>query len=118
MVLESFSYVFCESVISSNRLEGAGRGGAEMNGHMKRLVEVLSRPNLSDFYPFLGGLHLQGLTKKFEEATAQICGALEEILRERRRGGDSTMPAADFLDALLMLCWLKDLQMLRLITCS
>ncbi|XP_052173770.1 probable (S)-N-methylcoclaurine 3'-hydroxylase isozyme 2 [Diospyros lotus] len=83
------------------RLEGAGRGGAEINGHMKRLVEVLSRPNLSDFYPFLGGLDLQGLTKKFEGAAAQIFGAWEEILRERRRGGDSKMPATDFLDALL-----------------
>ncbi|MCD7447599.1 hypothetical protein HAX54_032217 [Datura stramonium] len=76
------------------------------DGGMRNLVrgiaEVASAPNISDFYPTLGKLDLQGLRKKSRDLVTKVCSNWEPILEERRNsreGGSSSQQ--DFLEILL-----------------
>lgn len=76
--------------------------GGMMKGFIRSLMEVASTPNLSDFYPFLQRLDLQGLRKRSMELGMRIGSMWEPIIEERREircsGGSSQQ---DFLDTLL-----------------
>ncbi|KAA8533764.1 hypothetical protein F0562_031281 [Nyssa sinensis] len=78
-----------------------GQGGG-MSGLIRRIMELWTSPNISDLYPILGRLDLQGLSRKAEECCGKICAAWQGIIRERRErhDGDSRMQR-DFLDVLL-----------------
>ncbi|XP_057513888.1 probable (S)-N-methylcoclaurine 3'-hydroxylase isozyme 2 [Actinidia eriantha] len=76
--------------------------GDGMKGLVGRIMELYGAPNLSDFYPILEGLDLQGLKKKAFEVTGKIFAMWEPIIeerRERRRSNGSSQ--IDFLDSLL-----------------
>nr|GMD80014.1 probable (S)-N-methylcoclaurine 3'-hydroxylase isozyme 2 [Ipomoea batatas] len=76
--------------------------GGEIKGFIRSVMEVASAPNLSDFYPFLQRLDLQGLRKRALGLGMRIRSMWEPIIEERREircGGGSVQQ--DFLDALL-----------------
>ncbi|XP_059655805.1 probable (S)-N-methylcoclaurine 3'-hydroxylase isozyme 2 [Cornus florida] len=84
-----------------------------LDGGMKDLVreimEVSSAPNLSDFYPILGALDLQGLRKKSLELFGKVCAVWEPVIEERRdqrRGGASSQK--DLLDTLIDTAFTND----------
>ncbi|TMW81576.1 hypothetical protein EJD97_008836 [Solanum chilense] len=69
---------------------------------VRGIVEVLSAPNISDLYPVLGKLDLQGLQKKSIHLVTKLCSNWEPILEERnnsREKGSSSQH--DFLETLL-----------------
>lgn len=74
----------------------------KMKGLLRTIFEVVSTPNLADFYPIFGALDLQGLNKKSKELFMRICALWEPIIEERRARKTSKISRQeDFLDALL-----------------
>ncbi|XP_052179187.1 probable (S)-N-methylcoclaurine 3'-hydroxylase isozyme 2 [Diospyros lotus] len=106
LVLATVFNVFGSVSFSKDEIlsfEEAARGGGK-DGLVRRFVDLLSKPNVSDLYPFLGGLDLQGLSRKIDEVAGQVFGIWEGVLRERRDGGGgggASWTPADFLDVLL-----------------
>ncbi|XP_031269413.1 (S)-N-methylcoclaurine 3'-hydroxylase isozyme 2-like [Pistacia vera] len=79
---------------------GESRG---MSGLVRDMMELWTAPNISDLFPILSGLDLQGLRKKADECVKKMCGIWDSTIKERRerRGGDHQSNHRDFLDALL-----------------
>ncbi|GMN32330.1 hypothetical protein TIFTF001_003621 [Ficus carica] len=73
-----------------------------MSGVLRSVMEVVAAPNLSDLYPLLGQLDLQGLRKKSMEIYKKFCTMFEATIKERReRNRGDTQSQKDFLDALI-----------------
>ncbi|XP_059643857.1 probable (S)-N-methylcoclaurine 3'-hydroxylase isozyme 2 [Cornus florida] len=73
-----------------------------MKGLVGKYVELISAPNLPDFYPILGALDLQGLNKKAKEVFVRICETWEPIIEDRREGRKGNASSQkDFLDVLI-----------------
>ncbi|GMN32338.1 hypothetical protein TIFTF001_003623 [Ficus carica] len=73
------------------------------SGVFRTIMEFAALTNVSDLYPILGPLDLQGLKKKATGIYHQCCAMLEAIIKERRekRRFDSTPSQQDFLDVLI-----------------
>ncbi|KAL3523030.1 hypothetical protein ACH5RR_015864 [Cinchona calisaya] len=72
--------------------------------NMREIVELYASPNISDFYPILSRLDLQGLKKKVDECVKIVHGAWEGILRDKRAKKafrDSSNNNKDLMDVLL-----------------
>ncbi|XP_057950581.1 probable (S)-N-methylcoclaurine 3'-hydroxylase isozyme 2 [Malania oleifera] len=80
---------------------GEGEEGG-MSGVIRKLMELCTAPNVSDLYPILGRLDLQGLRREADRYSKKLCGVWESIIRERSEGeeGDGKRKR-DFLDVLL-----------------
>ncbi|CAI9775739.1 unnamed protein product [Fraxinus pennsylvanica] len=72
-----------------------------MKGIIRAYVEVLAAPNLSDFYPILSKLDLQGIRRKLAVLIVKIRAVWEAIIEERRNGRNKSSTSQDFLDTLL-----------------
>ncbi|XP_022848854.1 corytuberine synthase-like [Olea europaea var. sylvestris] len=72
-----------------------------MKGIIREYVDALSAPNLSDFYPILSKLDLQGIRRKAAVLIAKICAVWGPIIEERRNGRIYSSTSQDFLDTLL-----------------
>nr|POE67440.1 (s)-n-methylcoclaurine 3'-hydroxylase isozyme 1 [Quercus suber] len=98
------------------REKGEGNGGTirhngslkdeSMGGGLKELIrklmEVCSAPNVSDFFPILGGFDLQGQTKKALDLIGRISFTWADIIKERReRKGSIVSQEQDFLDVMI-----------------
>ena len=69
---------------------------------MTKLMEVCSAPNVSDFFPILGGFDLQGQTKKTLDLIGRISFTGADIIKERReRKGSIVLKEQDFLDVMI-----------------
>ncbi|RVW16404.1 Corytuberine synthase [Vitis vinifera] len=75
---------------------------ARMLGCVKKTVDVMSTPNLADYYPILRGLDLQRLQKKSRDSFVELFSLWQPIVKERReRKGSHATRQHDFLDALI-----------------
>ncbi|KAL2543638.1 Cytochrome [Forsythia ovata] len=72
-----------------------------MKGLIRALMEVAAAPNLSDFYPFLSKLDLQGIRRKSAVLMEKMQALWEPIIEERRKGRNNSSIHQDFLDSLL-----------------
>ncbi|XP_059639221.1 probable (S)-N-methylcoclaurine 3'-hydroxylase isozyme 2 [Cornus florida] len=77
-----------------------------VDGGMKALldkyVEVIGALNVSDLYPILGALDLQGINKKTMEVFMSICAMWEPIIKDKRQGSRGNASSqTDFLGALI-----------------
>jgi cytochrome P450 len=79
-----------------------------MSSVLKDIARLASTPNISDFFPILGPLDLQGLRKKTMELHRRSFNMCEAIIQERREGGEGKRDGPDasrrrdFLDALIL----------------
>ncbi|XP_015896293.3 (S)-N-methylcoclaurine 3'-hydroxylase isozyme 1 [Ziziphus jujuba] len=85
-------------------LEDESENG-EINRLVRNVVELVSTPNISDIYPLLAPLDIQGLRKKALEQHEKSNKMWKEIIKERKeirksRIGDSTHQH-DLLDAII-----------------
>ena len=75
---------------------------ARMLGCVKKTVDVMSTPNLADYYPILRGLDLQRLQKKSMDSFVELFSLWQPIVKERReRKRSHATSQHDFLDALI-----------------
>lgn len=79
--------------------------GAEFRQVVVEMTELLGKPNLSDFYPWLAGLDLQGIEKKMKGFAKRLDRIFEMMIDERLEmkmdGHDEQIK--DLLQALLQL---------------
>ncbi|XP_022849722.1 corytuberine synthase-like [Olea europaea var. sylvestris] len=72
-----------------------------MKGIIRAAMEVAAAPNLSDFYPFLSKLDIQGIRRKAAILMAKFCAVWEPIIEHRRKERNNSSTHQDFLDILL-----------------
>ncbi|KAL3499405.1 hypothetical protein ACH5RR_038498 [Cinchona calisaya] len=75
--------------------------GGLVKGLLKRLTEIVSAPNVSDFYPVLSILDLQGLRKKSKELAHRVQAIWDPIIEEKRKGVADSLRSQDFVDSLI-----------------
>ena len=98
-VFNVLSNVLLSSDFISLKDESVGGGLKEL---IRKLMEVCSAPNVSDFFPILGGFDLQGQTKKTLDLIGRISFTWADIIKERReRKGSSVLQEQDFLDVMI-----------------
>ncbi|XP_038687862.1 probable (S)-N-methylcoclaurine 3'-hydroxylase isozyme 2 [Tripterygium wilfordii] len=83
--------------------ENDGCEGKELKALVRTIMEIAMSPNISDFYPILSGLDLQGIKRKGKELGEQINAYWTAIIRERKEAKEnsSSRDGRDFLDALI-----------------
>lgn len=100
--------------VITSMLWGGTVGGADVGAEFRRVVgeitELLGKPNLSDFFPGLAWLDLQGLKKQMKEVVVKLEVVLEKMIEEQMeekgRGGaegGKLGKASNFLQVLLKL---------------
>ncbi|XP_065622747.1 LOW QUALITY PROTEIN: (S)-N-methylcoclaurine 3'-hydroxylase isozyme 1-like [Quercus suber] len=98
-VFNMLSNVLLSSDFISLKDESMGGGLKEL---IRKLMEVCSAPNVSDFFPILGGFDLQGQTKKALDLIGRISFTWADIIKERReRKGSIVSQEQDFLDVMI-----------------
>ncbi|XP_038687863.1 (S)-N-methylcoclaurine 3'-hydroxylase isozyme 1-like [Tripterygium wilfordii] len=77
--------------------------GEEMKALVRTVMETAISPNISDFYPILSGLDLQGIRRKSKKVGEQINAYWAAIIKERKEAKEnsSSRDGRDFLDALI-----------------
>ncbi|XP_057950578.1 probable (S)-N-methylcoclaurine 3'-hydroxylase isozyme 2 [Malania oleifera] len=88
------------NIIFSKDLTNLERRGAgeEFEELIKRFLELISLPNISDLYPILGRWDIQGIQKKGLEIFRRMSTIWNNIVKERRQGKASR--SRDLMDAL------------------
>lgn len=76
-----------------------GFGENPMARILRGILECFVAPNLSDLYPILGPLDVQGLRRKYMKCSKEMWGIWEPIVRERRVMKE--LRNQDFLDILI-----------------
>ncbi|MCD7459666.1 hypothetical protein HAX54_041583 [Datura stramonium] len=86
--------------------------GSEFRHVVTEMTELLGTPNLSDFYPGLAWLDLQGVTKKMRVLATRFDKIFESMIDQRqkldRNGGMGTGVGQESKDFLQVLLKLKD----------
>ncbi|OMO80887.1 Cytochrome P450 [Corchorus olitorius] len=94
--------------------EGDARAsiGAEFRHAISEVTEILGLPNVSDFFPVLAPLDLQGLMKRMGKPVEKLNGIIEKIIDQRLKleqsQSGSTSSTGEFKDFLQFLIRLKD----------
>ncbi|OMP02204.1 Cytochrome P450 [Corchorus capsularis] len=94
--------------------EGDARAsiGAEFRHAISEVTEILGLPNVSDFFPVLAPLDLQGLMKRMGKPVEKLNGIIEKIIDQRLKleqsESGSTSSTGEFKDFLQFLIQLKD----------
>ncbi|KAL3499406.1 hypothetical protein ACH5RR_038499 [Cinchona calisaya] len=76
------------------------RGDGGVKSLVRKIMEVATAPNVSDFYPILSKFDLRGLKRKSVDLEIKIRAVWEPIIEERRLKGVPLIQK-DFLDILL-----------------
>ncbi|XVF13298.1 hypothetical protein REPUB_Repub08aG0196800 [Reevesia pubescens] len=91
--------------------EGKARAslGAEFRQVISEVTEILGLPNISDFFPALAPLDLQGMVKRMEKPVAKLNGIIDKIIDQRLKvDKESGKTPGEFKDFLQYLFQLKD----------
>ncbi|VAH24276.1 unnamed protein product [Triticum turgidum subsp. durum] len=99
-VLNLVSSSFC----SVDVVDMGGQSAQGVRKLVEDLIEVIAKPNVSDLFPFLGPLDLQGWRRWTEIRFEKIFLILDGIIDRRMAAANaSTEKQGDFLDSLLEL---------------
>ncbi|KAH6818092.1 cytochrome P450 [Perilla frutescens var. frutescens] len=93
------------SMLWGGTIQGDGRAGvgAEFRQVVGEITELLGKPNVSDFFPGLAWLDLQGLKKQMKVVIVKLEQIFERIIEERLRNEGSIGSNSNFLEVLLQL---------------
>ncbi|KAK6245685.1 hypothetical protein SCA6_008775 [Theobroma cacao] len=97
------------SMLWGGTVEGDARAslGAEFRHVISEVTEIFGLPNISDFFPVLAPLDLQGLIKRTGKSVEKLNGIVDKIIDQRlkveRESGSTTVEFKDFLQFLLQL---------------
>ncbi|PIN13796.1 Cytochrome P450 CYP2 subfamily [Handroanthus impetiginosus] len=68
---------------------------------IEEALEVAALPNLGDYFPFMGVLDLQGLTRRMKELSKIFDGFLERIIDDHARKREEKKEDQDFVDTMM-----------------
>ncbi|XP_031493599.1 probable (S)-N-methylcoclaurine 3'-hydroxylase isozyme 2 [Nymphaea colorata] len=92
------------SCIFSEDAEAALGSVTKMKGLTRKLIGFVTKPNVSDYFPVVAGIDIQGIRRKSRAYTLQVYEVWEGILakrKEQRGDGAVMVKDNDFLDVLL-----------------
>ncbi|CAK7337212.1 unnamed protein product [Dovyalis caffra] len=90
--------------LSKDLIDFEGGESERVSVLVREMMELFTALNVSDLYPILGGLDLQGLSRKTNECVGKLRDLWESIIKERRESKDADSCSSnhkDFLDVLL-----------------
>ncbi|KAK8520860.1 hypothetical protein V6N12_004786 [Hibiscus sabdariffa] len=89
--------------------QASARLGAEFRQGISEITELLGVPNISDFFPVLAPLDLQGVMKRMKKPMDKLNAIFENIIEQRlEESGSSSASAMEFKDFVQFLLQLKD----------
>lgn len=101
------------SMLWGGTIEGKERAiiGAEFKQAVSEMTQLLGNPNVSDFFPWLAWLDLQGMRKEMKVVAAKFDRIFDRIIEQRTQidaaevsaAGDGSKKSRDFLQVLLQL---------------
>ncbi|KAG8382382.1 hypothetical protein BUALT_Bualt05G0071600 [Buddleja alternifolia] len=94
--------------------DGSERLGAEFRTTITKLVDLLGKPNISDFYPVLAGLDIEGVRKEMEIHVQTVDKILDTVISKHKKklsGEIKNEGKKDFLQILLELNESQDSEM-------
>ncbi|KAM0045115.1 putative cytochrome P450 [Helianthus debilis subsp. tardiflorus] len=102
---------------SANKGAKDGHLGVELQTVVSRIVELLGKPNMSDYFPSLAWFDLQGVERDMKAQLKKIDRILERIIDDRIKSNTKRLENGkkDFLQILLDLKDQKDATSLNLI---
>ncbi|KAL6576025.1 hypothetical protein OROHE_000496 [Orobanche hederae] len=68
---------------------------------IEETLQVVAVPNLGDFFPFMGVLDLQGLTRRMKELSGTFDGFLERIIDDHVLNKEERKETPDFVDTMM-----------------
>ncbi|KAA8546879.1 hypothetical protein F0562_003308 [Nyssa sinensis] len=68
---------------------------------IKEVMQLGALPNLGDYFPYLGTLDFQGLTKRMKAVSKVLDGFFEKIIDEHVQARDQEGQTKDFVDIML-----------------
>ncbi|CAA0806406.1 Flavonoid 3-monooxygenase [Striga hermonthica] len=68
---------------------------------IEETLQVAALPNLGDFFPFMGAVDLQGLTRRMKELSRVFDGFLERIIDDHVASKGEGKEAGDFVDTMM-----------------
>ncbi|XP_022864424.1 cytochrome P450 76C1-like [Olea europaea var. sylvestris] len=84
-----------------------GHKRAEFRKVASKVVDLIGKPNISDFFPVLARFDIQGIAKEMKNCLAHIDGILDNVINEHMKtdssGGEEDNRKNDFLQILLEL---------------
>ncbi|CAK7337209.1 unnamed protein product [Dovyalis caffra] len=102
-----YSFKVLANIYFSKDIIDIDQGGRRVFELVRKIMGLFTTLNISDLYPILGSLDLQGLSRKSNECSIRIQELWENLIKERREGrkdageDDDLSKGKDFLDALL-----------------
>ncbi|XVF52691.1 hypothetical protein PTKIN_Ptkin05aG0038800 [Pterospermum kingtungense] len=97
------------SMLWGGTFEGDARAslGAEFRHVISEITEILGLPNVSDFFPVLAPLDLQGIVKRMRKPVEKLNGIIDKIIDQRlkvdKESGNTSGEFKDFLQFLIQL---------------
>lgn len=91
-------------MMGEDLVDPESEAGMEFYGAMKRVMEWSGRPNVSDLFPWIRWMDLQGLKRKANRDMGIAFGIASGFVKERirrRRGEGGGGVGRDFLEVLL-----------------
>ena len=91
------------STLFSINLSTDSIGNKELKEHVNGITRYIGTPNISDFYPILAPLDLQGIRRKIGYHLGSLMGLVNGLIekRMRQRMDSDYKKMNDFLDTLL-----------------
>ncbi|KAI3451091.1 hypothetical protein Pfo_007756 [Paulownia fortunei] len=68
---------------------------------IEETLQVAAIPNLGDYFPYMGVLDLQGLTRRMKELSKTFDGFLERIIDDHVQNKQEKKQAQDFVDTMM-----------------
>ncbi|XP_015084943.1 ferruginol synthase-like [Solanum pennellii] len=108
--------VIMSMIFGSNFVEEMEKHGTEFRELVIKYLQILGRPNISDFFPMLARFDLQGIQKDAEALLKSVESILDpainehlKMLSDRREGEIQGNEKKDFIQILLELMEQKDI---------
>ncbi|XP_059629319.1 probable (S)-N-methylcoclaurine 3'-hydroxylase isozyme 2 [Cornus florida] len=102
MVFACALNILSNAFLSMDFMDFEGKGvGEGMYQNIRSYSQMGAVPQLSDFFPILGGWDFQSFYKKLMTIYDRICGVWVDTVKERRQRRDGSSTRRDFTDALI-----------------
>ncbi|KAK4486407.1 hypothetical protein RD792_009081 [Penstemon davidsonii] len=93
------------SMLWGGTVQGGERDGvgAEFRQVVAEITELMGKPNVSDFFPGIAWLDLQGIKKQMKGVVVKLEAIFDEIIGQRVKTGNFGLEGKDFLQVLMQL---------------
>ncbi|KAL7104476.1 hypothetical protein ACP275_08G247300 [Erythranthe tilingii] len=101
MIMATIGDMVCLMVFG-RKFAGGELGGNGFKSVIDETFQVAAKPNLGDFFPYMGTIDLQGLTRRMKELSRTFDGFLEKIIDDHvLQNKQEKKETQDFVDTMM-----------------